>query len=1170
MVGALGHCGCLVLGLALASSLGARSAEPPLAVPAAAQVRLVEWAGRVEVLRSATHRWEIARTNLVLGPGDQIRTADGSRATLQFQDRSVFRLNQGSLLEVRATIPREDGHKSLFLRWGELFFLDRERPSRLELGTPTTTSAIRGTEFLLEAEAVGGFTRLRLLDGAVRFTALASAETADLVAGQEATVGATGHLEVRPLLVHAGLIQWCLHYPAVLDPAELAFSPVEAAALAESVRHYRNGDLRAALMALPDPGQSLTLGPSARVYLAGLRLAAGQVGSGELDLPTGGDAAASRAAAALRRLVAVTRGDVPEPGQGVSVSASEWLVASYELQARSKLAEARDAARQATALAPGLGFAWIRLAELEWSLGRVEATRVALAEGRRGAPSHPLGWVLEGFRALAVGKLAAARQAFAAGRDLDASLSEAWLGLGLVAEREGQGAEALRCFQVAVIQDPRRSVLRAYLGKGWAAAGEDALAEREFDLALAWDPGDPTGWLYRGLYRQQTHRLNASVRDLERSVAENDNRSPFRSSLLLDQDRAVRQADLALSYSAVGFDEVAARRASRAIGDDYADPSGHLYRARTLQAGEDPMGFELRDEAARQSELLIANLLSPPEGANLSQLFSEQSFYRGFEGRRVGGTSLTEYRSQGDWAESVSLYGTVDRLGYAVDGRYVSSTGDRPNGTREEGAFGVTLKQALTESDGLYLQAGWLRRSGDDPTRLWDPGAAVPGYHFTETEAPFAYLGYHREWSPAAHSLVLISQLEDRLTVEDPDPAVLFLRERSGSPVSLGLDPFFEAWSESEFRLTSAEVQQIWQTDQQTLVAGVRGQVGEVRGEERLIRDLGGTLPSAAGSPDYVGLGAYVYDTWRWGDAWRVTLGMAFDDLTYPRNASWPPTTGSEERRSQWSPKLGMEWHPWSGGAWRGAVGRGLGGQDFAQSLRLEPTELAGFTQVFRNVAPVSTAGLLTGLPQDFAGIGFDQTVGTSMHAGLTLGYLATAGDRSLGVVRNSGFIPVPDATGELGQEVSYRERSLEAYAASLLGERWAVGIRYRLTHSEGSTGFPSLPDALPGVSELAGDQDALLGQLQLFAVYHHESGFYAGWTSDAYHQQSGGTAPESAGEHFWQHQAWVGYRLPRRRADLRIGVVNLTGEDYRLYPLNPYQEPPRERAVEVRLRLHF
>ena len=50
----------------------------------------------------------------------------------------------------------------------------------------------------------------------------------------------------------------------------------------------------------------------------------------------------------------------------------------------------------------------------------------------------------------------------------------------------------------------------------------------------------------------------------------------------------------------------------------------------------------------------------------------------------------------------------------------------------------------------------------------------------------------------------------------------------------------------------------------------------------------------------------------------------------------------------------------------------------------------------------------------------------------------------------------------------------------------------------------------------------------------------------------------------------YIGYRFPRERGDITIGVLNLADEDYRLNSLNPYVDLPRERLFYARLRLNF
>ena len=65
-------------------------------------------------------------------------------------------------------------------------------------------------------------------------------------------------------------------------------------------------------------------------------------------------------------------------------------------------------------------------------------------------------------------------------------------------------------------------------------------------LAKELDNSDPTAWLYSALHLWQENKLNAAIRDLETSYDKNDNRAAFRSRELLDADKSVRSANLAV------------------------------------------------------------------------------------------------------------------------------------------------------------------------------------------------------------------------------------------------------------------------------------------------------------------------------------------------------------------------------------------------------------------------------------------------------------------------------------------------------------------------------------------------------------------------------------------------------------------------------------------------
>src|SRR6185369_16372122 len=100
--------------------------------------------------------------------------------------------------------------------------------------------------------------------------------------------------------------------------------------------------------------------------------------------------------------------------------------------------------------------------------------------------------------------------------------------------------------------------------------------------------------------------------------------------------------------------------------------------------------------------------------------------------------------------------------------------------------------------------------------------------------------------------------------------------------------------------------------------------------------------------------------------------------------------------------------------------------------------------------------------------------------------------------------------------------------------------------------------------------ESSTLQQVALSLGYQHSSGFFAAWESSWYDQQNSGYTPARQDDNFWHHNAFVGYRLPRRWAEIRLGVLNLTDQDYRLSPLNYYTALPRGRTAVVSLRLNF
>ena len=131
--------------------------------------------------------------------------------------------------------------------------------------------------------------------------------------------------------------------------------------------------------------------------------------------------------------------------------------------------------------------------------------------------------------------------------------------------------------------------------------------------------------------------------------------------------------------------------------------------------------------------------------------------------------------------------------------------------------------------------------------------------------------------------------------------------------------------------------------------------------------------------------------------------------------------------------------------------------------------------------------------------------------------------------------------------------------------------MRYRVSDANLDTRLPQIPEDALDLAAQEQNEHSTLHQVALSLNYQHPRGCFSQWESVWSRQENSGYAnPARPGDPFWQHNVWVGYRFPRRRAELRVGVLNLADTDYRLNPLNYYQVLPRGRTVVVSLRLNF
>jgi Tfp pilus assembly protein PilF len=1141
-------------------------------------IRVVETQGVVEISSGGSTTWFPAYTNQTLRSFDCIRTGLDSRAVFRWSDQSVVSFS--ALTEVEVLPPDEfKSDSGLHLIRGILSFFHRDEPGRIRVITRGAVAGVEGTEFVVAVNDTDR-TTLSVIDGRVRFGNQRA--TLLLTNGQQAFAD-LGNPPVRTAgFIANNVLQWALYYPAVLDPDDLALTEAEQAILRESLDAYRMGDLLAALAKYPNalPNNS----DNERVYHAALLLSVGQVEEAE-DLLSSVSAAGAtdrpeHLAAAIRLLISAVKRQsgpwIPNPQL-----ATEFLAQSYYEQSRAipevSLPSALKLAEQAAAKSPDFGFAWERLAELEFSFGYNQKAMHALATSIEIAPRDAQALALRGFLLAARSQIPEAVAWFDRALAVDAALGNAWLGRGLCRIRRGDAAGGREDLLVAAALEPQRAELRSYLGKAYANAGDYLRAYRELRLAKNLDPNDPTAWLYSALLEQQDNRINDSVVDLEKSEDLNDNRRVYRSQLLLDQDRAVRSANLAAVFRDAGMAQVGILEASRAVNDDYANYSAHLFMANSYSQLVDPNEISLRYETAMESEYLLANLLSPAAAGAMSPALSQQEYSRLFDSNRPGFTSDSEYLSRGAWTQVATQYGTDGDFSYDLEEDYKSDPGERANEDFQQQEYTLTLKQQLTPQDSIYAQALGYGASGGDLHQFYSTNMASLGFRFKETQEPTAVFGYHHEGSPGVHTLLLLARIEDTYSfTNSTQPTILAFRPVSQIAAVDGI-AMHQSY-EDQLAIYSAELQQIWQTIEHNSIVGVRLQYGTI--DTTSMQELPSTLafffpspPSPSAEQDFEShfsrASLYGYHEWQIFDPLELFAGVTYDWMKFPANFQTAPISIEEQTTSQISPKAGMIWTPAKDTAVCFAYTRSVGGTSVDQSYQIEPSQVAGFVQSFRSLIPESVAAESPGAKFETCGISLEQKLSGGTYMALSGEIMNSKVQEVTGAFDvSSAYYAIPSG---LNENLDYYEKTLQFTVNQLLGEEWSLGAHYEISQAVLNNNFIDLADGLRFNNfEPRQRTEGTLQQSQLFAIYNHPSGLFLRGETLWNDQQNEGYTPNLPADDFWQFNAFVGCRFLHRKAELRLGLLNITGQDYNLNPLNIHEEYLHHRTLTMRLRLNF
>jgi tetratricopeptide (TPR) repeat protein len=487
---------------------------------------------------------------------------------------------------------------------------------------------------------------------------------------------------------------------------------------------------------------------------------------------------------ALQTIIAIVQNDKDQAlavaQKAVAVApdaATAWIALSYAQQARFNLEGARISLAKAVQLAPHNALAWARLAELQSSFGDLKKVLKAAQQAVNLEPHLARTQTVLGYAYLTQVKTTQAKGTFDKAIVLDQADPLPRLGLGLAKIREGDLHGGSQDIEIAASLDPNNALVRSYLGKAYYEEKRTTLDQREYAIAKALDPQDPTPWFYDAIAKQTTNRPVEALRDLQQSIALNDNRAVYRSGLLLDADLAARSAGLGRIYSNLGFQQLALVEGWKSVNTDPTNFSAHGLLA-------DSYAVLPRHEIARVSELLQSQLLQPINISPIQPRLAESNLFL-ISAQGPGTISFNEFnplftrngvalQATGLGGENYTfggegvVSGIYNKASFSLGYTHFETDGFRTNNDQKDDIADAFLQLELSPQTSVQFEYRFRETTSGDLRLNFFPDNVLPNLRVTaETETYRA--GLRHAFSPSSVLLgSVMYQRRDTLARDKP------------------------------------------------------------------------------------------------------------------------------------------------------------------------------------------------------------------------------------------------------------------------------------------------------------------------------------------------------------------------------------------------------------------
>jgi tetratricopeptide (TPR) repeat protein len=948
--------------ISISQSLQAETCKVPVAKVHSTQ-------GQVEQLTKTDANWTPIKLDKAICPGDRVRVGRNSRASLLFNDDTLVRLAENSVISFGP--PKTDGRSWLDLFEGVAHFMSRIR-HRFQVDTPYINAYVEGTEFTVKAAS--DHASVTVLEGRVEANNPFGKVT--LKGGQKAMALPGQSPRIVQVVNPLDAVQWTLYYPPLAE--------MDSTAGRLTQKTFRRDDYQGAITSLSKQ-VDLVQDSDTLVFRASLYLQVGSVNAALRDLEQALDLQPDHSdALALLSIIATVQNQplkaLKLAQQAVKAGPKELaplLALSYTQQALFQLNEALETAQLATKAVPSSALAWSHLARLHLMFRHLDEAAEAAQQAVAIAPDRAQPLTTLGFVHLSSLNIDDARQAFLEAIRTDHSATPLpRFGLGLVLIRKGNLAEGRRQLEIAANLDPGNAMIRSYLGKAYYEEKRNNLAATQFDLAKQFDEKDPTAWFYNAILQQSQNRPVNALDELESAIERNDNRAVYRSRFLLDQDEAARDASQARVYLDLGFEQLARNQAYKSQQASAHNHSAHRFLA-------DSYSGDALLETARMSELLQSQLLQPLN-SNPIQPQLVASGLGILDGAGPSASGYAEYTplftsnglnlqlnaiggSNDTGGDDLILSGLHDRIAFSLGQFHYETDGWRENNDSKNDIYNVFFQVSMTPSTSIQFEHRRHEKKSGDVNFTFKAEDLDPRER-NLFDNRINRIGLHHEMSTKGHFIA--SAVSQNVLQSKRVYKWLYLSEEDTDSYPAFLDGSARIKTDSESLLLEAQlIQPLY--EHSVILGG-----GRYHGDRTIAKEewntyylqlpdevvvVPGRPPALVDEVDPEFSNIYLYSQLTLPRDISLTLGVSYEDAE-----------SSYYNHKQASPKFGLTWDASHNLTFRTAYIESISRPHFLYQT-IEPSQVSGFNQLFQ---------IAQGAEIKLYGVGVDAQLTNRLSAG--------------------------------------------------------------------------------------------------------------------------------------------------------------------------------------------